>query len=72
MKKQRELVPLNTVGAAPWGYKCSQCGKVFSPRNGLTEAESNKVRAEFDAHDCRQDTSQAAARIERESTEGKQ
>jgi len=68
---KRELVPLNTAGAAPWGYKCSKCGRVFSPHGNLSDADLLKIRAEFEAHNCREDASQAAARIVREATENK-
>lgn len=72
MAKQRELVPLSRVGAAPGGYKCSKCERVFSPYGNLAEADLLKVRAEFKSHNCREDSSQAALRVVREATEGNQ
>jgi hypothetical protein len=69
MAKQRQLVPLNKVGAAPFGYKCDQCSRVFRVGNLNDEETQRKIRAEFEAHNCKEDASQAAARIVREATE---
>ena len=70
---QRRLIPLNRVGAAPFGYKCDHCARVFPVPGGLlsNEEKVTKVRAEFEAHNCKEDASQAAARIVKEATEDK-
>lgn len=69
MAQKRQLVPLNKVGAAPFGYKCDHCGRVFRAGDLSDKETQLKVRADFDAHNCREDASQAAARIVREATE---
>ena len=52
MAKPRQLVPIARVGAAPFGYRCDRCGRVFPVSSGqLPEEEKIKtVRADFEAH----------------------
>jgi hypothetical protein len=71
MTQKRQLVPLNRVGAAPFGYRCDHCGRVFPVPGGELSNEEKvaRVRAEFEAHNCHKDASQAAARIVRQATE---
>jgi hypothetical protein len=73
MANQRTLVKHASVGALPVAYRCSQCQRVFPvPGGPLTDEEkAKKVQASFDAHNCKEDASQATARIVKEATENK-
>ncbi len=51
--------------------RCSVCKRLFRAIPKISETADNtalRIRADFDAHDCNEDHSQAAARIVREAT----
>jgi hypothetical protein len=51
---------------------CESCNKSFMSRNEDLDEALKEIHAAFDAHTCeREDASQAAARIVRETTERK-
>ena len=58
MPKNRVLLKqTEMVGGMPVAYHCSHCNRVFPlPSDALTDKQkANKVQAEFDEHDCRED-----------------
>jgi hypothetical protein len=63
---------LDIEGGKTIAGTCSSCRRVFLGKPNPGESIDDVlvlVRAEFEAHKCREDASQAAARIVREATE---
>ena len=59
------------IGPAPYLGVCIKCGHQFKVTSGKTftvEDATETLQKQFDAHDCNEDASQAAARIVREAT----
>jgi hypothetical protein len=71
--KKRELLLVRRKGGLIG--RCSSCKRLFMPSPELRggdlrhEAQEQQLRADFEAHKCDEDASQAAARIVREATE---
>ena len=73
---KREMRIVKYIGPAPYLAVCTYCIQQFKvpPDVTLTAMEAEtELQAEFSHHVCKRlDESQAAARIVREATEGKQ
>ncbi len=68
----RELNFSKVETGKPAMARCSACKRVFVAKpqgNERTDDLLLKIRAEFDAHNCNEDASQAAARVVKEATE---
>lgn len=69
---KREMKIVKKIGPAPYMAVCTNCGHQFRVTSGETftaEDATATLQKQFDAHDCKEDASQAAARIVREATE---
>ena len=69
--KKRYMRIVKMSGAMPDMAACTNCGHEFkvygSKKHTVAEATEN-LRKQFTAHDCKEDASQAAARIVKEGT----
>lgn len=69
-KQERSLEFTNNPLGAPMSAQCSVCRRVFmaKPLPGLSSDNMVlQIKTEFDKHNCKEDASQAAARIEERS-----
>ena len=74
VKRDLKFGNLDLQTGKPISGVCSSCGRMFLGKPNAGERTDDvllRVRAEFDAHNCREDASQAAFRTVREATEGK-
>ena len=72
LKRERILQFENIEEGEPIKARCSFCDRPFIGKYGpgeRTDAVLLRMRADFEAHNCKEDASQAAARIVREATE---
>lgn len=70
--KKRYMRIVKMSGAMPDMAACTNCGhefKVYSGKKHTIAEATENLRNQFAAHDCKEDASQAAARIVREATE---
>jgi hypothetical protein len=66
----RTLRISNQVTGAPTSGFCTACGARFMSRLKDIGDAREQLRSEFGGHNCKEDASQAAARIVKEATEG--
>ena len=72
MKTERSLQFANMVTGEPPSARCSDCHRVFIAKPRSKDRIDDlilQIRYAFDQHNCREDASQAAARIVIEATE---
>src|ERR1700722_7962928 len=73
MKKHDRVLQFEAIEQGkPIKGRCSICHRPFSAKpnpGGRTDDALLRIRAEFEAHNCHEDASQAAARIVREATD---
>ncbi len=72
--KQERYLQFSTVEIGhSVSARCTRCDRVFLEKPKAVGERTDEIilrlRADFDAHDCHEDPSQAAARIVREATE---
>jgi hypothetical protein len=68
---KREMRIVKKIGPAPYMAVCTNCSHQFRVTSGkefTVEDATETLQKQFDAHDCNEDASQAAARIVREAT----
>jgi hypothetical protein len=69
---KRKLIAIGTTDGLVTSGRCSVCKRPFLPKTGERPSPKtihSDLLAAFEAHNCREDASQAAARVVRESTE---
>jgi hypothetical protein len=69
---KRNLIIDSYSHAVPTSARCSDCHRPFrvdANESTTPEAAREHLKAEFDAHNCKEDFSQAAVRIVREATD---
>lgn len=67
---KRKLIPIGTTDGLVTSGRCSMCQRPFLPKQGerpSAKAIHSDLMAAFEAHNCRKDASQAAARIGKEA-----